>query len=152
MEELKNLNSYSKQQVKQLAEAVAADYLDGREDALKGYIRAKAYEDYAKHLQEAIKQAAIEEAGKYSKQERHLMGADFQIKETGHSYDYSHDVKWLQLDRQEKKIKALKKKRETLLLLAVDNEIADTETGGILEPPRVKKYGGQTISITFKKE
>jgi hypothetical protein len=110
------------------------------DEPLEAYIRLKAMRDTIDLAMDKIKGQAKEEAMKYQG-ENDKCGAKFKYQEGARTFDYSSDVVW-------QKLKDQIKEREDFLK-GLKKEMADTETGEIVQPPIVK-YKSDSILITFK--
>jgi len=127
------------------------ELLNGNRDPLIILKHLKAYESIIKSLlaDEEIEDTILNEAEKYGNKTFEYAGAEFQIKETGISYDYSNcnDSEWNDLKRQEEEIKKKRKEREETLKVHKE-EWGDPETGEVIYPP-VKK-GKEKVILKLK--
>jgi hypothetical protein len=116
----------------------ALDEIDtGLYNPLSIHLCLKAMEDLIKKIKEGIAEQVMLEAEKYGKSfEYH--GAKVQISER-RSYDFSHDSKWSELNKE------LKQREE--LLKHFSDPLADPETGETIYPPQLKVTSIITISL-----
>lgn len=121
---------------------VLFDYIDRNADPLKAYIKWKAYLEVLGLLKNKLMDSAINEANKFDKGERTILGVKFEVTAGATRYDYSGDSTWSDLKKQ------LKEREE--LLKGLKKPMADTETGEITKPA-IPIHSGEVIKITFEK-
>lgn len=124
--------------------------IDGEVDALETFIKAKGLLEIASNVMEGVKDDAIKEASKYSKEDT-LLGCGFLVKSVANTYDYSNNDEWVRLNEQINKLKAEQKEIEKNMVIAIGySEMVDKD-GVIIEPAVIKKAGGETIQINIPK-
>jgi hypothetical protein len=145
-----SLDNLSKEYLQSVASDIAKSVYDGNEYALPTYIKAKGLEEIAKSIQESIKEAAIDEAQDYRKDEK-VLGCEFLIKSTPTTYDFSNNDEWVNLNNEINRLKALQKDIEKQMILATTVSQLVTNDGVVIEPAQIKKPGGETIQINIPK-
>jgi hypothetical protein len=145
-----SLDNLSKEYLQSVANKIAKSVYDGEEYALPAYIKAKGLEEIAKSIQESIKEAAIDDAQDYRKDEK-VLGCEFLIKSTPTTYDFSHNDEWVHLNNEITRLKAQQKEIEKQMVLATTMAQMVNNDGVVIEPAVVKKDGGQTIQINIPK-
>jgi hypothetical protein len=145
-----SLDNLSKEYLQSVASDIAKSVYEGNEYALPTYIKAKGLEEIAKSIQESIKEAAIDEAQDYRKDEK-VLGCEFLIKATPTTYDFSNNDEWVHLNNEINRLKALQKDIEKQMILAMGMAQMVNNDGVVIEPAVVKKDGGQTIQINIPK-
>jgi hypothetical protein len=145
-----SLDNLSKEYLQSVANKIAKSVYDGEEYALPAYIKAKGLEEIAKSIQESIKEAAIDDAQDYRKDEK-VLGCEFLIKSTPTTYDFSHNDEWIHLNNEIARLKAHQKEIEKQMILATTVAQMVNNDGVVIEPAIVKKDGGQTIQINIPK-
>lgn len=134
------------------AAAMSKKVLDnGEAPILETYIRAKAMLEYSKQLVLDLNESATDEALKYGKEgQKTVLGVEFSVGGSGKKFDFSGDAEWDDLNEGMDQIKEQMKTRETFLK-TLKKEMADTETGEVIKPPKILSEGKDTLKITFKK-
>jgi hypothetical protein len=145
-----SLDNLSKEYLQSVASDIAKSVYEGNEYALPTYIKAKGLEEIAKSIQESIKEAAIDDAQDYRKDEK-VLGCEFLIKSTPTTYDFSHNDEWVNLNNEINRLKALQKDIEKQMILATTVSQLVTNDGVVIEPAQIKKPGGETIQINIPK-
>ncbi len=117
----------------------------GHEAPLKTYIRAKYLHEVAALVLKELKDAAFYEAEQYYRQERTVLGVDFDTRNGSTKPEFEADPEYCRL-------KALLKQREELLEQATKGKgvTLDPGTGEVLKPLPVK-YTAPSLVITFRK-
>lgn len=126
----------SKQQLNSFAQTAIEEALEGDHDLLELYATLKGMEDMTKVIKKGIHEHVLEEANKYPGKSFDHKGVTF----TGtvrKSYDYSSDPTWIALD--------MKKKAREKLMQTIQEPLADTETGEIIQPAGFKS--SESISV-----
>ena len=111
------------------AHSLKNDILDNI-NPLEAYIRIKALQDMLGIVENHIKTEAITEAEKYEKLDRIKFGIKFSVESGRRTFDFSNDAKHCELKKQIKEREAL--------LKAITTEVADADTGELLQFPIVK--------------
>jgi hypothetical protein len=145
-----SLDNLSKAYLQSVASDIAKSVYEGNEYALPTYIKAKGLEEIAKSIQESIKEAAIDDAQDYRKDEK-VLGCEFLIKATPTTYDFSNNNEWVHLNNEINRLKALQKDIEKQMILATTVAQLVTNDGIVIEPAMIKKQGGETIQINIPK-
>jgi hypothetical protein len=124
---------------------------DGVDNPLHVYIKLKALLEYCGALLENVKDGALEECRKYSKDDSTYMGVNFAVTNTGKKYDFSGDTIWSRIEDEMAMLKVRKKERETLLkTIKSGDALVDEDTGEVGTPAKVLSEGEETIKITIK--
>jgi hypothetical protein len=143
-----NLDNITKSHLSDVSDKIIKNVMDGNEDAIQQYIKAKGLSELASQVLEGLKDEAVREAEKYGN-DVVISGCKVQIKNTPTSYDFSHDSEWSIINNDIEKLKAELKAREKKMLDAMNySELVD-DSGEIIPPAQVKKSGGQTLAITI---
>lgn len=116
--------------------------IDGNTDPLKAFIKLKAYLEVLGLLKNKLTDSAINEANKFAKGEKTILGVKFEVTSGATRYDYSEDQTWADLKKQ------LNERQE--LLKGLKTEMADTSSGEIIKPA-IPIHSGEVIKITFEK-
>jgi len=130
---------------------VKQQILSGSENPLKIAIQLKAMGEIISSLTKDadIKSLILDEAEKYPEKSFDDYGARFEKKEVGVKYDYSNDGKWVKINNEIKVLSILRKDREDLLKTIKSENVADSESGEILNPP-IKKSSGVQVIVKLK--
>jgi len=123
---------------------------DGNLAPLAEYIRLKAIGESIKAAMSELKTAAIDEAGRYGRDDSTIGGVKFAVRSGRDTYSYTHDAMWNTIKSEEKSLAADRVKREGFLR-TMETEMADPLTGEIISPAFVSKYGEEVLAITFPK-
>jgi DNA-directed RNA polymerase specialized sigma subunit len=140
----------SKAAIQEIAQSVVSYVLNGNDDPLKEYIKAKALSDIASEISEGLKDDAIKEAEKYDLNDP-VFGCKVVLKSTPTSYDFSHDGEWRSVNQEMEKLKLRLKEREKKMIDAMKYSELSDEFGEVIPPALVKKEGSQTIAINIPK-
>ena len=140
MEKLIELNQ---EQIKELAYSDSYDALNGNEDALEKYIYAKKLEFYAKSIQEAVKEEALNERSLHGDKTLSIYGAITSVGETGIRYDFSKNEDVKALEDTLKSLKAMLKRSST------HDGVMTDEDGTIIPKVPVKTYSTTVLKVSF---
>lgn len=144
-----NLDGITKSHIAEISDKIISNVMDGNEDALKAYIKAKGLSELASSIVDGLKDEAIKEAEKYSDSET-VFGCKVQVKNTPTTYDFSHNDEWALLNSRLDSIKREMKQIEQKMLDAMKYaEVVDDRTGEVIPPAQIKKAGSQTLAITI---
>lgn len=124
--------------------------MDGKVDALETFIKAKGLLEIASSVMEGVKEEALSEASKYSKEDK-ILGCGFLVKSVANTYDYSNNEEWSIINEKINKLKLEQKEIEKKMVIAMGySEMVDKD-GVIIVPAVIKKAGGDTIQINIPK-
>lgn len=143
-----DLENITKSSIAEVSDKIIANVMDGNEDALKAYIKAKGLSELSSIIIDGLKEEAIKEAEKYSSDEN-IFGCKVQVKSTPTTYDFSHDDEWKAISNEMEQLKTKQKAREKKMLDAINYAELTDEFGEIIPPASIKKQGGQTLAITI---
>ena len=127
----------TKTQIDFFAQKALNEIDTGLYNPLSIHLCLKAMQELIKKIMEGISEQVMVEAEKYGKSFEY-MGAKVQLSER-HTYDYSLDDTWSQINR------SLKQREELLKYLTTP--LADTETGEIINPVLYKITSVITIAL-----
>ncbi len=137
---------HTKASFKRIAEQIVEPILNGNADALKAMEELKVLEEVVKNAKELIKDEAMTEADKYSKEDARINSVSFSKSESP-TYDYSVNPEWVRLDKEKKAIEA---KMKLLYKAGVTENNVDTETGEISIPAKIKSVS-TSLKFNFEK-
>lgn len=140
MEKLIELNQ---EQITDLALSDCYGALNGEEEALQKYIYAKKLEHYAKTMQEALKEEALNERSLHSDKTLNMYGAVSSVGETGIRYDFSKNEDVKQLEDTLKSLKAMLKRS------SMHDGVMTDEDGTIIPKVPVKTYSTTVLKVSF---
>jgi len=140
----------SKSAIHEIANSVVSYVLDGNDDPLKEFIKAKALSEIASEISDGLKDDAIREAEKYDLNDS-VFGCKVVLKSTPTSYDFSHDGEWKSVNDEIEKLKSRLKDREKKMIDAMKYSELTDELGEVIPPARIKKEGSQTIAVNIPK-
>ena len=124
---------------------------EGNVSILEAYIKAKAMLEYSKQLVLDLNEPATDEATKYGKEgQKTILGVEFGVANSGKKFDFSGDTEWNDLNEGMGQLKEEMKKRETFLK-TLKKEMAETDGGEVIKPPKILSEGKDTLKITFKR-
>lgn len=121
---------------------------DGESDILTAYIRLRALKAAVDSALTEIVSQAMDEADRYSRDDRMLLGVKFRNQGGWEQYDFSHDSAWQECKKTEVTAAEARKKREAFLK-ALREEMIDPKTGEIVSPAVVTGYTSSTLALTF---
>jgi hypothetical protein len=147
---LPSFNNINKTSLASMAGDVVHRVLEGNEDPLEVYIKAKALEEVVKNILAGVKDLAIDEATKYDKEEG-MLGVTFGTKSTPKRYSFHHNEEWVKLNDQLVSIKLAMKDIETKMIKAMEFSGVVDEDGVVIEPAKVIGGGDTTIQIRIPK-
>ena len=140
----------SKSGFAKVASQVIEPVMAGEVDALQTFIKAKGLLEIATVILEGVKEEALSEASKYSKEDK-ILGCGFLVKSVANTYDYSNNEEWVRLNEQINELKAVQKEIEKKMVIAMGySEMVDKD-GVVIEPAVIKKAGGDTLQINIPK-
>ena len=145
----------NKETIKETSLALLNDIDEGHMHPLQVAAQFKFIEEVINNVKEELRQRVIAEKYKYGKQAMTFHGANFEIKEAGIRYDYSHcdDTIWNDLKQQLDDLNDKIKEREAFLKSLKERfTYIDESTGEIvtLYPPQKKST--TTYYITWSKK
>jgi DNA-binding protein YbaB len=143
-------NNISKTSLGNMAGEVVYSVLEGNEDPLEIYIKAKALEQVAKDILSGVKDLAVDEAEKYEKDSA-LLGVSFGTKSTPKRYSFDHNPEWARLSEQLSSIKLAMKDIEDKMIKAMEFSGVVDEDGVVIEPAKIVGGGDTTIQIRIPK-
>lgn len=127
---------FSKEQIKNFVSRVVNEAINGNYDIFQIANNLKVMEVSIKEIKQGIDESVWNELDKYP--EKIIDGENYKIsKRIRANFDYSDDVQW-------KRLKGLIKERENMLK-NLKNPVADTDTGEIINPAKVKHTEYYTI-------
>lgn len=137
-----------------VAENFVSAVLDGEIDVMEAFARAKAMSETLNAIlkDKRFVDAVVSECDKFGKETPDWRGVKFAVSEVGVKYDFSvcNDSTWNQLTETIDELTAERKQREEFLkTLRADMNIADANTGEILDPPA--RTSTTSVRVTFKK-
>ena len=136
---------YNKANLSNIVTHVVTSVKEGDLNPLDAHIAGKFLRDVGDKISRETVNAAISEAEKY-KGEDYYKGSKLSVSNTGDTIDYEQDPVYSELAHKLKERKELL--REAYILSQKGRPCVD-ETGEIITPPPIKKYGGQTLKVTF---
>ena len=140
----------SKSGFAKVASQVIEPVMAGSVDALQTFIKAKGLLEIATVILEGVKEEALNEAAKYSKEDK-VLGCGFLVKSVANTYDYSNNEEWSIINEQINELKALQKEIEKKMVIAMGySEMVDKD-GVVIVPAVIKKAGGDTLQINIPK-
>lgn len=140
----------SKSGFAKVASQVIEPVMSGSVDALQTFIKAKGLLEIATVILEGVKEEALNEAAKYSKEDK-VLGCGFLVKSVANTYDYSNNEEWSIINEQINELKALQKEIEKKMVIAMGySEMVDKD-GVVIVPAVIKKAGGDTLQINIPK-
>lgn len=145
----------TKETIKEQSFALLKDLDEGHISPLQLASQLKFVEDIITNVKEELRQRVCAEQSKYGKERMTYKGADFDIKEAGIKYDYSHcnDTIWDGLKQQLDDYNVKMKEREAFLKTLKERfTYIDDSTGEIITLYPPQKKSTTTYSITWKKE
>jgi len=140
------LENFSKASLKTMANEVVHSVMEGHEDALSQYIKAKGLAEIASNIIDGLKEQAVIEADKYSQGEK-LLGCTFQVKATPTLYDFTNNQEWVELNEQITKLKETQKEIEREMIVAMGYSEMVNKDGVIVPMAIIKKASTSTLSI-----
>lgn len=143
-------NNISKTSLGNMAGEVVYSVLEGNENPLEIYIKAKALEQVSKDILSGVKSLAVDEAYKYDK-ESSLLGVKFGTKNTPTRYSFDHNPEWAELNEQLKLVKDAMKEIEGKMIKAMEFSGVVDNDGVVIEPAKVVGGGDTTIQVTIPK-
>jgi formiminotetrahydrofolate cyclodeaminase len=145
-----SLQDINKITLSSISDKVVMGVVNGYEDALEVYIKAKALSQIADNIIDRVKEEAITDAERAAGS--NTLGCEVQVKSVPNQFSFSHDDEWRLLDEEIKKLSERKKAREKQMVEAMKYaELVDVD-GFIIPPAEIKKYGGTTLSIIIPKQ
>jgi hypothetical protein len=140
----------SKSGFAKVASQVIEPVMAGEVDALQTFIKAKGLLEIATVILEGVKEEALNEAAKYSKEDK-VLGCGFLVKSVANTYDYSNNEEWSIINEQINQLKAVQKEIEKKMVVAMGySEMVDKD-GVVIVPAVIKKAGGDTLQINIPK-
>jgi hypothetical protein len=140
----------SKSGFAKVANQVIEPVMAGEVDALHTFIKAKGLLEIATAILDGVKEEALNEASKYSKEDK-ILGCGFLVKSVANTYDYSNNEEWVRINEQINELKAVQKEIEKKMVIAMGySEMVDKD-GVVIEPAVIKKAGGDTLQINIPK-
>lgn len=140
----------SKSGLAKVASQVIEPVMEGKVDALETFIKAKGLLEIATNVMDGVKEEALNEASKYSKEDK-ILGCGFLVKSVANTYDYSNNEEWVILNEKINELKVLQKEIEKKMVVAMGySEMVDKD-GIVIEPAVIKKAGGDTLQINIPK-
>ena len=153
MENLISLLKFSPRggEISTAADVIAAEVIDGHEDALQLLVGIKAMQKLFDAIVERIEESALNEALLEAKRFEKF-GAKIEVREVGARYNFENcnDPVLVRLTEAKKQWADLEKDRQTLLkTLRCRTEMLDTETGEIINalPPIKTSKTGVVITL-----
>jgi uncharacterized protein YjgD (DUF1641 family) len=143
-------NNINKTSLASMAGDVVHRVLEGNDDPLEVYIKAKALEEVVKNVLAGVKDLAIDEAEKYDK-DSGMLGVTFGTKSTPKRYSFDHNPEWVDLNEQLSSIKSAMKEIETKMIKAMEFSGVVDEDGVVIEPAKIVGGGDTTIQIRIPK-
>lgn len=156
MAEIKNivevLNAPSKNEIKNFVGSIDEAIESGNIDPLKLKIKINALKKAVDAVDKSttLREASLEEARKYAKQESQILGASFQVCETGVKYDYTRSEVWCSFQEQIKTLKEQQKQVEQLAKNTRTVTIYVDEDGVEHTVYPAKKSSTTNLKITLK--
>jgi len=141
----------SKQNIKEISEAIIVDVQDGSSNPLEIVVKLTAIEKICEQVREGISENVLIELGK-QKGETIVFDAKVQQREVGVKYDYTGTPEWVGLNQQYEALGKKKKELEAYLqkLPRVINEV-NQETGEMLEMVPAARTSKTSFAITLSK-
>jgi hypothetical protein len=123
----------TRKQINDFSEQVINSVYDGKTNPLEVDYAFKCIEETAKTIREGIKKDVVSECEKYGDKPFEYKGAKSVQVNNRSTYDFSGCSMWNELKEQENAIAEKRKKLETILK-TIQGEMADAESGEILNP------------------
>lgn len=145
----------TKDSIKEQSLALLNDLDEGHIAPLQLAAQLKFVEDIITNVKEELRQRVIKEQSKYGKERMTYHGAEFDIREAGVKYDYSHcnDTIWDDLKQQLNDLNDKMKEREAFLKTLKERlTYVDESTGEIVTIYPPQKKSTTTYAITWSKE
>ena len=144
----------TKTEQENIAEQFVSAVLEGDINPLEAFARMKAMsEALAKAIKDTrLVDAVVGECDKYGKETPEWQGVKFSVSEVGVKYDFSvcNDSTWDSLTQQIESLTEARKERENFLKgIKGDMQIADAETGELLQP--AARTSTTSVRVIFKK-
>jgi 3-phosphoglycerate kinase len=140
----------SKSGFAKVASQVIGPVIAGEVDALQTFIKAKGLLEIATVILDGVKEEALNEASKYSKEDK-VLGCGFLVKSVANTYDYSNNEEWSIINEKINELKAVQKEIEKKMVIAMGySEMVDKD-GVVIVPAVIKKAGGDTLQINIPK-
>ena len=105
----------TKTQVKEQADTIIAQVLDGEINPMRVYAIMAALEKVAGDVKKGIAEQVLTEQEKYGEKITSAYGATFERCEVGVNYDYTEDEEWRMLQKNIDSIRIEQKARELIL-------------------------------------
>ena len=136
-----------------IQEKAAEDIFDlvnsGEINPLNAYLFLKSLAEYVNAALNVLKPDAFNELDKYRKEGGYdFNGVKVEISQAPRRFDYSNDSRWSELQAEIDRLRKYQKEREAFLK-KLQKPVVDPETGELIEPPKVKSGGYETIKVTF---
>jgi hypothetical protein len=122
---------------------------EGFTDPLSAFLQAKVITEYCSELGKLLHESAYNEAGKYGKEDNHIMGITFDQTSTPTKRDYSIDNEWSDLQKTIDECKAAQKEREALMKKAIGLQGVTDDDGVEINEPPIKSGGKQIVKVTI---
>jgi len=121
-------------QIETFANSLISEIVNGNISAIETDYRLKAIENVIDKVRKnkEVKEAISNECDNYGKKQFNFGDATISLSSRS-NYNYSKCAKWNELKGIEKDITEKRKKLETLMQ-SISNEIADVETGEMIQP------------------
>ena len=127
---------------------------DGEGNPLDAFVKAKALSEYLNVALSELKDIAMEEAMKYSKDDNTMYGIKFEETTSPMRFDYSNNPDWVKLqkniDELRSKQKEIEEQMKTAFRTGSHSTMVDNDTGEVLPPPKVKSGGERTLKVSIK--
>lgn len=146
MSQLINITDLGKESQYEIVKSVVELVENGQMGGLEVNLRAKAIIKIMQGIVSGTSTEALKDADKYGRGQHLFMNAEFSIVNTPTTYDFESDQEYKDLNNKLKQRKALltsaAKGKESGKQIIQDDEI--------IQPPKIKSHGGETIKVVFK--
>lgn len=143
-----DLNNYTKKAVSITADRVIKEVVDGNDDPIDTYLKAKLMEDVSKTIQSGIKDFVIKDA----KEIKSKFNIQLSVASGRKTYSYDHDEQWGILKAKADQANDDLKKHEELMRKAMDFANVTDDDGVVINPAKFVKQEDETLRVTIPKQ